>query len=102
MFNEYSFGGPLILAGIRPYIDGRADMYGDRFFRDYQEALRGDPEHFDKAVDRYGIEWTMLPPHITLARRLDRTPGWKRVYADKVAVIHVRRSNNDSGRSSYE
>ena len=29
MLNGYSMGGPLILSGIRPYIDGRGDMYGD-------------------------------------------------------------------------
>ena len=90
VFNEYSFGGPLILAGIRPYIDGRADMYGDRFVLDYREALDGDPGQFERAVERYRIAWTMLPPGNRLAQRLDRTPGWKRLYADKVAVIHVR------------
>ena len=90
VFNEYSFGGPLILAGIRPYIDGRADMYGDRFLLDYREALDGDAGQFERAVERYGIAWTMLPPGNRLARRLDRTPGWTRLYADRVAVIHVR------------
>jgi len=42
VFNEYSFGGPLILAGIRPYIDGRADMYGDAFVADYTTIGNGD------------------------------------------------------------
>ena len=92
VFNEYSFGGPLILAGIKPFIDGRADMYGDRFVLDYREALDGDIEHFDRAVQRYQIAWTMLPPDSRLAARLDRTAGWKRAYADKVAVIHLRTS----------
>src|SRR5262249_6135993 len=29
VLNGYSMGGPLILSGIRPYVDGRGDMYGD-------------------------------------------------------------------------
>jgi hypothetical protein len=90
VFNEYSFGGPLILAGIRPYIDGRADMYGDKFFRDYLAVLNGEVDAYDKAVERYGIAWTMLPPDSHLARRLDRSPGWRRIYRDRVAVVHVR------------
>ncbi|HET7708008.1 MAG TPA: hypothetical protein VFK50_00575 [Sphingomicrobium sp.] len=90
VFNEYSFGGPLILAGIRPFIDGRADMYGDHFFRDYLAILGGEPELFDKAVERYRIAWTMLPPGSALARRLDRSPDWRRVHADRSAVIHAR------------
>ena len=31
VYNEYSQGGPLVMLGVRPYIDGRADMYGDDF-----------------------------------------------------------------------
>ena len=38
MLNYYSFGGPLILSGIRPYIDGRGDMYGDRFVLGYGDS----------------------------------------------------------------
>ena len=42
VFNAYGFGGPLILAGIKPYIDGRADMYGDRFVLDFVDMTDGD------------------------------------------------------------
>ncbi len=52
MFNGYNFGGPLILAGIKPYIDGRADMYGDAFVlewwdivqRRHAEVRQGSPQ----------------------------------------------------------
>jgi hypothetical protein len=91
VFNGYSFGGPLILAGFRPYIDGRADMYGDAFVLDYSRILDGDMRRFDAVVRQYGIRWTMLPTRSTLARELDLSPEWKRAYADHVGVIHVRR-----------
>ena len=42
VLNSYSFGGPLILAGIRPDIDGRADMYGDTFVLAHQRLVSGD------------------------------------------------------------
>ena len=91
LFNGYSFGGPLILAGIRPYIDGRADMYGDAFVLDYSRIMDGDIGRLDSVVRRYGIRWTMLPARSALARDLDGSPEWKRIYADRVGVIHVRR-----------
>ena len=91
LFNGYTFGGPLILAGVRPYIDGRADMYGDAFVLDYSRIMDGDRTRFDGIVRQYGIRWTMLPTHSTLAQALDRSPQWRRIYADNVGAIHVRR-----------
>jgi hypothetical protein len=90
VFNGYSFGGPLILAGIRPYIDGRADMYGDSFVLDYSRITDGDLARFNAVVQQYGIRWTMLPARSVLAQALDRSPQWKRIYSDRVGVIHVR------------
>lgn len=91
VLNGYSFGGPLILAGIRPYIDGRADMYGDAFVADYKKITNGDQAAFGRAVERYRIAWTMTPlRHPRQLAMLDRSPEWRRLYADEVGVIHVR------------
>ena len=90
--NDYSFGGPLIQSGIRPYIDGRQDMYGDAFVIDYQRILDGDRAAFDRAAARYGLRYTMLAPrYLKLIDRLDSDPAWQRIYADKNAIIHRRR-----------
>ena len=90
VFNEYSFGGPLILAGIKPYIDGRADMYGDAFVLDWRDMTQGDMPKFGAAVRKYDIQWTLLRPNQPLTKQLDASPDWRRLYADKVGVIHVR------------
>ena len=90
--NGYGFGGPLILAGVRPYIDGRQDMYGDAFVVDYQRILDGDRAAFDQAARRFALQWTMVPPRYpALIGRLDSDPAWERIYADDIAVIHRRR-----------
>ena len=92
VFNEYSFGGPLILAGIKPYIDGRSELYGDEFMTDYTEIAKGDWGRFERAVNRYKIRWTILPAgEFKLREELDHSPQWQRIYADKVGVIHVRK-----------
>lgn len=90
VLNGYSFGGPLILSGIRPYIDGRADMYGDEFTFDLVAMMRGDIERFRRADRRWGFGWTILPANVRLVSRLDREPGWRRVHSDRWAVVHVR------------
>jgi hypothetical protein len=90
VFNGYTFGGPLILADIRPYIDGRAEMYGDTFFADYVRMLDGDAERFNRTATRYNIRWTMLPQRNKLADELEASGKWRRIYADKVGMIHVR------------
>jgi hypothetical protein len=90
VLNGYAFGGPLIRRGIAPFIDGRADMYGDAFMEEYARIDSGDMAAFGRAATRYGIEWTILPPTSRLVAALDRTHGWRRLRFDEHAVVHVR------------
>jgi hypothetical protein len=90
VFNSYSFGGPLILNNIAPFIDGRADMYGDPFTFESRAIEGGDAAAFRRAVRRWDIRWTILYPKTRLVAVLDRDPEWRRIYADKWAVIHAR------------
>jgi len=89
VFNEYAFGGYLIFKGVRPYIDGRADMYGDDFVREYLAIISGREPDVDQALKRWNIRWTILAPRDGLVRRLDQTPGWRRLYADPFAVVQA-------------
>lgn len=91
VINEYGFGGSLILAGIAPYIDGRADLYGDGFMRSYRRIHDGDLAALHQAASRWGVTWTIFSPQTPIVARLDADPGWERRYADRWAVIHVRK-----------
>jgi len=100
VLNAYSMGGPLILSGIRPYVDGRGDMYGDELILDYVEIIHGNKSAFDAAVQRWSIGWTILSnDNRKLIALLDRTPGWRRLYRDKVGVIYVREAAAQSSAS---
>jgi hypothetical protein len=90
VLNEYAFGGYLIFKGVKPYIDGRADMYGDDFVSEYLAIVGGAQPDVDKAFKRWGIRWTILSPRDGLVRLLDNRPGWRRLYADPYAVVQVR------------
>lgn len=91
VLNGYSMGGPLILSGIRPYVDGRGDMYGDELVVGYSHIAHGDAQSFSDAVDRWNIRWAILPNgSARLIALLDRSPGWRRIAHDQVGVIYVR------------
>ncbi|MBO9499903.1 MAG: hypothetical protein J7483_10650 [Novosphingobium sp.] len=90
VLNTYGFGGPLIFNGIAPYIDGRGDMYGDEFLREFQRMTGGDMALFRRIARERQLGWTILSPREPLAAKLDSEPGWRRAYADEYAVIHVR------------
>lgn len=91
VFNQYEFGGYLIFSGVPVFIDGRADMYGDDFFKHFLEASRFPHMHgLEELLAKYHVAWTILGPNTPAAAFLDHLPGWRRLYADNTAVVHVR------------
>lgn len=90
VFNGYSMGGPLILAGIRPYVDGRGDMYGDELVVGYSKIIHGDAQDFAATVQRWNIRWAILPKESRLIPLLDRSPGWRLLGRDSVGAIYLR------------
>ena len=44
-----------------------------------------------RLLDEYRIGATLLALSTPAVALLDRSPDWKRVYADDVAVVHTRR-----------
>jgi hypothetical protein len=91
VLNGYAMGGPLILSGIRPYIDGRSDMYGDALVADYKQITEGDAVALNNAVERWDIQWAILPRrYVKLVSLLDRSSDWKRIAEDRAGLIYVR------------
>jgi hypothetical protein len=90
VFNEYAFGGYLIFKGVKPYVDGRADMYGDAWVQEYLAIAGGVEPDVDKAFKRWNITWVIISPRDGIVRVLDGKPGWRRLYADPFAVVFAR------------
>jgi hypothetical protein len=91
VLNGYAMGGPLILSGIRTYVDGRGDMYGDDLVIGYKRITDGDAAELQHAVQTYGIRWAILPERYgKLIALLDRLPEWRRIRKDEAGVIYVR------------
>jgi hypothetical protein len=91
VFNHYGYGGYLISAGIPTFIDGRGELFGGDFIKRYVHAVSlRDEEPFDALLDRWAIDWTLLPKGEPANRLLARLPGWRQAYCDDAAVIFVR------------
>jgi hypothetical protein len=54
-------------------------------------TLKNPATLFD-VIDKYRIDATLLPPATPAVSLLDHLQGWQRVYADDVAVVHIRES----------
>ena len=91
VLNSYNFGGYLIGQGVKVFIDGRSDLYGDAFMKRYFDALTlKEPQLLLPLLDEYRVGWTLLAPGTPAIAVLDRLPGWRRAYADELAVVHMR------------
>ena len=93
MFNEYTFGGPLILSGIKAYIDGRAEMYGDDFMANYAAMMTNDIGAFERTVTKFNIQWVVLPwTEKYMVRELGKSGGWCKIYGDQLGLVAVRKA----------
>jgi hypothetical protein len=91
VFNDYDFGGYLIYSGVAPFIDGRTDIYGEKFFVDHNAASGlMEPDNLFRMLDEYKIEATLMRTQSAATKLLDHMDGWQKVYSDDIATIHVR------------
>ena len=72
------------------YIDGRADVYGDRFFAETMNVESGF-SGWREPLDRRGIQTILISPEVPLASLLTNDPQWSKVYETDKAVIFTRR-----------
>jgi hypothetical protein len=82
------YGGYLIYRfnGERKvYFDGRSDFYGAQYMKDYIDLVQARPG-WREQVERIGFDHALLPERYTLIPALEGL-GWKRLYADKTAVL---------------
>jgi hypothetical protein len=90
VLNEYGLGGQLIFQGVRPFIDSRADLYGDAFLTRYRRIASPEQKALDDALSEYRIVWTIFPIGHRIVPLLDQESGWRRLIERDGFVIHVR------------
>jgi hypothetical protein len=76
-----------------PFIDGRTELYGEKFFVDHNAASGlMEPDNLFRLLEQYNIEATLLRTQSAATKLLDRVDGWQKIYSDDIATIHPRKS----------
>ena len=92
MFNTYGFGGYLI-EQLYPdqlvFIDGRADVYGDKFLSEYLKIVEGKPG-WEATFDAYQIDYVVCTRSDALRQLLMQRGDFVLVYDDDVNSVLVK------------
>ena len=92
MWNEYGWGGYLIWAEHRVFIDGRADIYEyGGVLGDYMKISLLNSETLS-LLRKYDIRACLVRSGAPLATLLETAPGWGQAYRDEVSVLFVHRA----------
>jgi hypothetical protein len=89
VLNSYEFGGYLIFRHVKPFIDGRADLYGDDYISAYLAAFAPNRAAFTRMIDQYHIRWALLAAGSPVGDMIEGFTDWRRLYADDTAVVYV-------------
>jgi hypothetical protein len=91
IFNQYKWGGYMewYAPELKTFVDGRADIFVyNGVFEDFLRATA--LKHSFEILDRYKIEYVLLPPKEPLEYLLEHSPAWRLIYEDKVAKLYER------------
>ena len=90
IFNFYAWGGWMIReAKLRPFIDGRADLYGLPFIERYHAVmtLRSD---WPQILEQHRIDTLLVPARHPVVQMLTETEDWTLEFSDPTAAVLFR------------
>ena len=91
ILNDYAWGGYMEWNApqLKPFIDGRADIFVfNGVFEDYLSVIT--MKHPFEILDKYKIDYVLVPPNQPLTYLLEHSPAWHSIYSDKVATLFGR------------
>ncbi|MFC0253656.1 hypothetical protein [Massilia consociata] len=106
MFNVYKDGGYLIYRlgpQRKVFIDGRADVYGDTFIKDYMQMYSGQAD-WKRKFERHAIDYAIVDKNAPIRQLLLTDGSFREVFRDKrysVLLRTVPRQPVLSSRSSH-
>jgi len=92
MLNDYGYGGYLIYRlapNQKVFIDGRADLYGDRFIGDFMSIYDGDANWKEK-FNRFSIDYVICNINAPLRQLLLAEKSFREVFVDEFHSVLVR------------
>jgi hypothetical protein len=92
LFNTYDWGGYLIwrtYPTYRVFIDGRADVYGDKFIFDFVNIYHAEAG-WEDTLNQQGVHTILVESNSPLATIIRRQPEWHIAFEDITSVIFIR------------
>jgi len=96
IFNQFNHGSYLIYRLFpkkKVFIDGRTELYGEPFFKDYEKILTVDKDTINNIFNKYDINTVLLSEIVAdgdLPPYLFDSPDWALVYFDKNSLIFLK------------
>ena len=100
MFTTDYWGGYLIYRfhpRHKVFFDGRSDMYGEDFVKEYQRITNLD-YRWGEILERYKVDWILLPVDYGLCSALKERKDWEVLFDDHQSIIFQRRGGIGSTR----
>lgn len=90
MLNDYDWGGYFIKefanTKIKPFIDGRADIYSKVTMNDYSKLYYLIPG-WEDILEKYRFDTIIMKPDSVLINELLKTPDWELYFEDETTKI---------------
>jgi hypothetical protein len=92
IFNTYGWGGYIIwhLPDYPVYIDGRADVYGDAFMRDFMSLYNAQPS-WETKLENAGVNLVLVETGSPLADALTQDDHWTLAQSDPLSTLFTRK-----------
>ena len=91
VYNAYAFGGFLIFNGIKPFFDGRTELYFKGLLSKEKKAEEDKNDTaFLSLLNEYHVAWALLVPGTKAAEKLRRSTHWKEIFHDDDAEVFVK------------
>jgi hypothetical protein len=93
IFNDYRLGGFLIsqAPGLKVFIDGRCELYGDPWLEAFAQARDHDPGLVDTWADRDHFEIALVLPGVGFDRFLAKSSGWTLIRRAPSGALYQRK-----------
>lgn len=91
-FSVYHYGGYLINRFYPEqlvFIDGRADLYGDKFIQEYLE-IAGANSGWKEKLEKHRIDYAIIERKSALVELLQTSADFKLVYEDEINSVLVK------------
>ena len=94
MFNNDEFGDYMIFAiwpKYRVFMDGRSDMYGEKYGNAYLKLANALPG-WKEILAQYRIDWIVFDTRSPLTSVLVEQGDWQPIYSDQIATIFLKKN----------